>query len=70
MPSSNVAVITLRPNMLIDRSPVLPGRLFSCCSSGLVTWASTSSAACPGQSVITCVWTSSTSGNASTGTCR
>src|SRR5437764_93584 len=49
---------------------VSPGSPFISCSTGSVTWRSTSSAACPGKRVITWTWGSASSGKASIGRCQ
>ena len=60
-------VTTDSPNSEIERSATRCGMLLSAFSTGMVTKRSTSSAACPGQSVITCAWMLVTSGYASIG---
>ena len=60
--SSNTIVTTESPNSEIERSATRCGSPLSAFSTGMVTKRSTSSAAWPGHSVITCTWMLVTSG--------
>ena len=60
--SSNTMVTTDSPKSEMDRRETRWGNPFSAFSTGMVTNRSTSSAACPGHSVMTCAWMFVTSG--------
>ena len=63
--SSNVSVITLKPNKEMERWLMSPGVPIVATSNGTVIWRSISSAALPGYCVMTCTCTFVRSGNAS-----